>query len=457
MAHSRQADLISLLIFLSCDAVLLLHASTELDVTWLNRLRLLQSAKQALYAKQALLPEPLHAALAAPPPLLLAVLQSSCMISPAADPTTPASNSTLSTQASTRMRAIWKRIRPVGGAADPWALCISHPKQPAVVLPAIQPSAGLLHDVLLGHLLAGAGPAARGAAAGAPLDTGCDPAALHGLLQEFMQERAGAGASHGTTRDSCAGGLGWMAQALQQLEAAWDVAAAGASKVGVLGGAGAARQQPEPTPAPAPGTATQTAAAGAEEEAVQQLLPAVRVLEAASDTVYKLSTSLCSRALQAARQAYLSSLPPTYPLRVHRAAARRAAALLAASAHGPAMADVLLRLWEECDRAWAAGRQQCGAISCTGRSCGRPFGHTLQGSACGPQGHMGAAVWVRADPTGVQQLQVPDPFSLAAANDWVSAGGRVPSRLVVCIMRIKACDVIHLAVQHKGWLVCWSC
>lgn len=406
-AHEKQVDLETLLLMLVSDAVLMLHEGVELDVSWVSKLRLLQTAKRELWScRKQLQPEMralLDAAATRPPPMLLAVFQY----------TGPMVNgsfglSFVSDELSTRLQQLFTKLRPVAKVSEPWALCQLHPKQPAVVLPKLTMRPAAMHAALMTHLLSQSTP--HGAAqppAGAAV---CDVQGLHGMLHDPMQGRTKAQAAatprthtpqgHPTLQPS-GNVLGTLGPCLHQLEHAWEAAC---------------RSDTPDTQVSMGDDVMATPKANHNTPTVKALLPAVKALQGATDLLFATSRIVCTQALQSACQAYSHGLPPTYPLRVHRAAVQRAAAVLMGSAHGPARSEVLRRLHQECDALWAHGRQQCGAVSCTGRACGLPHAHH---QALGVP-HAGALTWVRATVAGTDQVSAPDPFHPHAANDWAS-------------------------------------
>jgi hypothetical protein len=84
------------------------------------------------------------------------------------------------------------------------------------------------------------------------------------------------------------------------------------------------------------------------------------------------SSTICAVALARARQAYAHRLPPRYTEAAHTHRVRAAEAELRAGGSGPDYARCLATLRRECDKAWRDGRQECGALSLTGRPCVLP-------------------------------------------------------------------------------------
>lgn len=122
-------------------------------------------------------------------------------------------------------------------------------------------------------------------------------------------------------------------------------------------------------------------------------------------------------------------LPPYYPAQVHAAALARAQAYMESTAQGPARTAYIARLTTACTALWQNGRQQCGALSMTGRACGHLLGHDQQAfttaAAHAPDScsapcsvHQGACAWPRATAAGDIVVQQPDPFTLTEANEW---------------------------------------
>lgn len=86
-----------------------------------------------------------------------------------------------------------------------------------------------------------------------------------------------------------------------------------------------------------------------------------------ADTLF--FSTACAVALARARQSYALRLPPRYSEAEHMRRVRAAEAELRAGGCGPDYAHCLGTLRRECDGAWRDGRQECGALSLTGRPC----------------------------------------------------------------------------------------
>ena len=86
---------------------------------------------------------------------------------------------------------------------------------------------------------------------------------------------------------------------------------------------------------------------------------------------------------------------------------------------------------QECEELWQAGRQQCEAVSLTGKPCVLPHhvaassGDHLSGGPLQQEAsdHISGHQWLLASVDGQAQLQVPDPFRVSAANELLWPGG----------------------------------
>ena len=86
---------------------------------------------------------------------------------------------------------------------------------------------------------------------------------------------------------------------------------------------------------------------------------------------------------------------------------------------------------QECEELWQAGRQQCEAVSLTGKPCVLPHhvaassGDHLSGGPLQQEAsdHTSGHQWLLASVDGQAQLQVPDPFRVSAANELLRPGG----------------------------------
>lgn len=87
---------------------------------------------------------------------------------------------------------------------------------------------------------------------------------------------------------------------------------------------------------------------------------------------------------------------------------------------------------QECEELWQAGRQQCEAVSLTGKPCVLPH-HAAAPAGAQPSGgqlqqeasnHTSGHQWLLATVDGQAQLQVPDAFRVSAANELLRPGGR---------------------------------
>eukprot|EP00891_Asterochloris_glomerata_P002971 jgi/Astpho2/2971/Aster-x1106 len=188
-------------------------------------------------------------------------------------------------------------------------------------------------------------------------------------------------------------------------------------------------------------------------------------LVACADPAYLLSHTKSSRAAGIAKDTYLEKVPDLYPAAPHEEALRMALRQLWASARGPAAAEaaalIIKRLrviWsrcairtyrraaslpsksliaplfavQECEELWQAGRQQCEAVSLTGKPCVLPH-HAAAPAGAQPSGgqlqqeasnHTSGHQWLLATVDGQAQLQVPDAFRVSAANELLRPGGR---------------------------------
>eukprot|EP00775_Hariotina_reticulata_P009973 gene9973-10127_t len=91
-------------------------------------------------------------------------------------------------------------------------------------------------------------------------------------------------------------------------------------------------------------------------------------MSAAVDPLYSVSARRSLAAAQAALLHYLKAVPQLYTQAVHDAAVQQAMRLYRSAAAGPALPDLQQQLLDRCLSVWKSGRQQCGAVSLTGRS-----------------------------------------------------------------------------------------
>lgn len=116
----------------------------------------------------------------------------------------------------------------------------------------------------------------------------------------------------------------------------------------------------------------------------------------------RLATAVCREVAQGALQQYTAAAPPRYPERVHYAAvAAVVAALRAKTPPGPAASAASAWLHAACEDEWrrVAGRQQCSALSATGRPCTRPL-HVSEPEALPSIAiycHLLPCAWLRCD------------------------------------------------------------
>ncbi|GAX83369.1 hypothetical protein CEUSTIGMA_g10794.t1 [Chlamydomonas eustigma] len=140
-----------------------------------------------------------------------------------------------------------------------------------------------------------------------------------------------------------------------------------------------------------------------------------------SNLLYNFSLKKSEKAVQAASKAYLMGLPQRYSTKAHRAALYRAQHLLSGWARGPAKGQASRQLKEVCETLWRQGRQQCEAVSVTGRPCILEAGHNANGSLRdGREGqgvsHQSGFLVTRSTVTGKIQKTIPDEFSVHQAN-----------------------------------------
>ncbi|KAG2496384.1 hypothetical protein HYH03_005612 [Edaphochlamys debaryana] len=239
----------------------------------------------------------------------------------------------------------------------------------------------------LRETLSAALTAARGGAGGA---SGGDSSAA--VLEAAWREAAAglSGAVSEAWREAARQPLGWVPP---------GVALTSGRNASSAGPGGRNRAAPAPDATPAPDSALAAAAAWLAGGG-------------GSGLAARLGVELSNSAADAALKQYLTATPPRYPARVHAAAVAAAvAALTAAAPPGPAATAAAARLSAACGQAWRQGRQQCSALSVTGRPCTRPPHPPTEPHSCGD-----ASVWVGATTTGSAWARLPDPFDLLAAN-----------------------------------------
>eukprot|EP00798_Chlamydomonas_sp_ICE-L_P001142 gene1142-3706_t len=278
----------------------------------------------------------------------------------------------LSPELTNRARQLLKRSKAVASARDPAALCSFDAEHPAVLMPQLVAALGQLQSSTLCAALAGS---ACGLEAEDAAWVGVQE--LHYLLGECREVLA----------------EGWPEQLVGGVDAEDEGGEGGSSSP-------ASRRVDELMPT---------------WEGVWKALEEVSFIAASMDYLRPFAPS------PARTSHYSQGLPPRYPRRVHEAAFHQATTLLHSRAYGPAHTSIIAKLYAGCTALWESGRQQCNALSCTGRPCVLPLGHIAGGQA-----HTSGFDFPQATLQESSQWLAGDPFTLADANtnpDTIGARG----------------------------------
>uniref|UniRef100_A0A0A9CLS7 Nonsense-mediated mRNA decay factor SMG8 n=1 Tax=Arundo donax TaxID=35708 RepID=A0A0A9CLS7_ARUDO len=129
----------------------------------------------------------------------------------------------------------------------------------------------------------------------------------------------------------------------------------------------------------------------------------------------KFSSSWCQRVLPAAKEMYLKGLPAFYPTSMHELQLQKALRSFHSMVKGPAVQVFSKELEDECQTIWESGRQQCDAVSLTGRPCKhRRHGDLSSSDAVEP--HSSGYVFLHACACGRSRRLRDNPFDFQSAN-----------------------------------------
>lgn len=142
---------------------------------------------------------------------------------------------------------------------------------------------------------------------------------------------------------------------------------------------------------------------------------ALSCLESNNGLNMKFSSSWCQRVLPAAKEIYLKGLPAFYPTRMHEVQLQKALRSFGSMVKGPAVRVFSKKLEDECRAIWESGRQQCDAVSLTGRPCKhRRHGDFFSSDAM--EQHSSGYVFLHACSCGRSRRLRDDPFDFQTAN-----------------------------------------
>ncbi|TVU27637.1 hypothetical protein EJB05_19132, partial [Eragrostis curvula] len=138
-------------------------------------------------------------------------------------------------------------------------------------------------------------------------------------------------------------------------------------------------------------------------------------LESNNGLNMKFSSSWCQRVLPAAKDIYLKGLPSFYPTNMHEVQLQKALRSFHSMVKGPAVQKFSKKLEDECRAIWESGRQQCDAVSLTGRPC-KHRRHGDSSSSSEAEQHASDYVFLHACACGRSRRLREDPFDFEAAN-----------------------------------------
>ncbi|CAM0943272.1 unnamed protein product [Alopecurus aequalis] len=142
---------------------------------------------------------------------------------------------------------------------------------------------------------------------------------------------------------------------------------------------------------------------------------ALSCLESNKGLNMKFSSSWCQRVLPVAKEVYLKDLPAFYPTSVHEVQLHKALRSFHLAVKGPAVKVFSKKLEDECKTIWEAGRQQCDAVSLTGRPC-KHQRHGKLSSSDEVEQHSSGYVFLHACACGRSRRLRDDPFDFETAN-----------------------------------------
>ncbi|KAK1620947.1 hypothetical protein QYE76_026464 [Lolium multiflorum] len=144
---------------------------------------------------------------------------------------------------------------------------------------------------------------------------------------------------------------------------------------------------------------------------------ALSCLESNKGLNMKFSSSWCQRVLPVAKEVYLKDLPAFYPTSVHDLRLQKALRSFHSTVKGPAVKVFSKKLEDECKKIWEAGRQQCDAVSLTGRPCKHQrHGKLSSSESDAVEQHSSGCVFLHACACGRSRRLRDDPFDFETAN-----------------------------------------
>lgn len=144
---------------------------------------------------------------------------------------------------------------------------------------------------------------------------------------------------------------------------------------------------------------------------------ALSCLESNKGLNMKFSSSWCQRVLPVAKEVYLKDLPTFYPTSVHEVQLQKALQSFHSTVKGPAVSVFSKKLEDECKTIWESGRQQCDAVSLTGRPCKHQrHGMSSSSDTVEQEQHSSGYVFLHACACGRSRRLRDDPFDFEAAN-----------------------------------------
>ncbi|XP_037454694.1 uncharacterized protein LOC119325043 [Triticum dicoccoides] len=142
---------------------------------------------------------------------------------------------------------------------------------------------------------------------------------------------------------------------------------------------------------------------------------ALSCLESNKGLNMKFCSSWCQKVLPVAKEVYLKDLPDFYPTSVHEMQLQKALRSFHSTVKGPAVKVFSKKLEDDCKTIWEAGRQQCDAVSLTGRPC-KHQRHGKLSSSDAVEQHSSGYVFLHACACGRSRRLRDDPFDFETAN-----------------------------------------
>lgn len=139
---------------------------------------------------------------------------------------------------------------------------------------------------------------------------------------------------------------------------------------------------------------------------------AVSWLERGKGLNVMFSTSWCRKALPMAKEVYMKDLPPCYPTSQHEAHLEKALHTFHSMVKGPSVPHFAKILEDECEFVWRSERQQCDAVSLTGKPCV----HRKHDGKEAEYLHSSGYVFLHACACGRSRRLRDDPFEFESAN-----------------------------------------